>query len=140
MTTAWLCTPAPVWCRHRCLLQPWGRPGSGLLLLPPTGAPRLMQRLTVPEPGRTAEETVRPRVLPTGDSSAGLPCVGLGRNNVYFQRGLNRNLTKASRNNFKQISQNSFEKKWVQVDRMRTIKGQIGDCMLVLYRAKMTIF
>ena len=39
-----------------------------------------MQRLTVPEPGRTAEETVRPRVLPTGDSSAGLPCVGLGRN------------------------------------------------------------
>ena len=27
-----------------------------------------------------AEETVRPRVLPTGDSSAGLPCVGLGRN------------------------------------------------------------
>ena len=90
------------------------------------GAPRLMQRLTVPEPGRTAEETVRPRVLPTGDSSAGLPCVGLGRNNVYFQRGLNRNLTKASRNNFKQISQNSFEKKWVQVDGMRTIKGQIG--------------
>ena len=49
-----------------------------------------MQRLTVPEPGRTAEETVRPRVLPTGDSSAGLPCVGLGRNNVYFQRGLNQ--------------------------------------------------
>ena len=39
-----------------------------------------MQRLTVPEPGRTAEETVRPRVLPTGDSSAGLPCFGLGRN------------------------------------------------------------
>ena len=73
-----------------------------------------------------AEETVRPRVLPTGDSSAGLPCVGLGRNNVYFQRGLNRNLTKASRNNFKQISQNSFEKKWVQVDGMQTIKGQIG--------------
>ena len=52
VTTAWLCTPAPVWCRHRCLLQPWGRPGSGLLLLPPTGAPRLMQRLTVPEPGK----------------------------------------------------------------------------------------
>ena len=72
-----------------------------------------MQRLTVPELGRTAEETVRPRVLPTGDSSAGLPCVGLGRNesglkkmtkqkktesekypglgkkdNVYFQRSL----------------------------------------------------
>ena len=138
MTTAWLCTPGPGWCRRRCLLQPWkadapgGRClGSGLLLLPPTGAPRLMQRLTVPEPGRTAEETVRSRVLPTGDSSAGLPCVGLGRNesglkNVYFQRGLNRNLTKASRNNFKQISQNSFEKKWVQVDGMRTIKGQIG--------------
>ena len=81
VTTAWLCTPAPGWCRHRCLLQPGGRClGSGLLLLPPTGAPRLMQRLTVPEPGRTAEETVRPRVLPTGDSSAGLPCVGLGRN------------------------------------------------------------
>ena len=158
VTTAWLCTPAPGWCRHRCLLQPWGRPGSGLLLLPPTGAPRLMQRLTVPEPGRTAEETVRPRVLPTGDSSAGLPCVGLGRNesglkkmtkqkklkvkNIrasekrimyifsalsarqdrlfqvmstakmlmsFFEResswrGLNRNLTKASKNNFKQIS------------------------------------
>ena len=144
-----------------------------------------------------AEETVRPRVLPTGDylctfwdSSAGLPCVGLGRNesglkkmtkqkklkvkNIrasekrimyifsalsarqdrlfqvmstakmlmsFFEResswrGLNRNLTKASRNNFKQISQNSFEKKWVQVDGMRTIKGQ----MLVLYCAKMTIF
>ena len=81
VTTAWLCTPAPGWCRHRCLLQPGGRClGSGLLLLPPTGAPRLMQRLTVPELGRTAEETVRPRVLPTGDSSAGLPCVGLGRN------------------------------------------------------------
>ena len=122
-TCAWLVPPpmSSSTLEGRCT-----RPGSGLLLLPPTGAPRLMQRLTVPEPGRTAEETVRPRVLPTGDSSAGLPCVGLGRNNVYFQRGLNRNLTKASRNNFKQISQNSFEKKWVQVDGMRTIKGQIG--------------
>ena len=35
-------------------------------------------------------------------------------------------IKKVGRNNFKQISQNSFEKKWVQVDGMRTIKGQIG--------------
>ena len=138
VTTAWLCTPAPGWCRHRCLLQPGGRClGSGLLLLPPTGAPRLMQRLTVPEPGKPPRKqwdrefyrlaTVLP-VCPVSDLD-GMRVVWrkwLNKNNVYFQRGLNRNLTKASRNNFKQISQNSFEKKWVQVDGMRTIKGQIG--------------
>ena len=36
-------------------------PAPGCCWLPPIAGP------TVPEPGRAAEETVRPRVLPTGD-------------------------------------------------------------------------